>query len=240
MEPNVAPEDLPAYPVDAKECENRVSTEVRYVLTQKGGQALLYCGYCFYKVRDGENRKTFWRCSKYRTESCEVRVTTQEDRVVSIRGEHNHTPEHDPDRKHATSESQLVSHSSRARPTACLQVHQCVGKHRVRAGMSSVVLVAAAALESLAECFDYLCCCLQTVLVCLPPHLLTTTCVAYLPVFVIIVVLGYQHQSDATYKCVDIMVHLTLQQVDQLKLYHLYVCVVSSRLFTAAVFVVPI
>lgn len=147
MEPNVASEELSAYPVDAKECESRGSTDVRYVLTQKGGQALLYCGYCFYKVRDGENRKTFWRCSKYRTESCEVRVTTQEDRVVSIRGEHNHPPEHDPDRKHVSSESQLVGHTSSCPGlTTCLQqVHHHVAKHRVHGMVSSVMLLTAVA-----------------------------------------------------------------------------------------------
>ena len=73
-------------------------TKVQYVLTQKGGQALLYGGHCFYKVRDGENRKTFWRCSKYRTESCEVRVTTLEDQVVGIRGQHKHPAENNSDR----------------------------------------------------------------------------------------------------------------------------------------------
>ena len=83
-------------------------TEVRYVLTQKGGQALLYGGHCFYKVRDGENRKTFWRCSKYRTESCEVRVTTLEDQVVGVRGQHRHPAENNSDRIRASSETQLV------------------------------------------------------------------------------------------------------------------------------------
>lgn len=89
--------------------EEHGSTDVRYVLTQKGGQALLYLGHCFYKVRDGENRKTFWRCSKYRTESCEVRVTTHEDQVVSIRGQHNHPAESNPDRIRASSDMQQVS-----------------------------------------------------------------------------------------------------------------------------------
>lgn len=91
-------------PVEVKEDP----TEVRYVLTQKGGQALLYGGHCFYKVRDGENRKTFWRCSKYRTESCEVRVTTLEDQVVGIRGQHKHPAENNSDRIRASSETQLV------------------------------------------------------------------------------------------------------------------------------------
>ena len=105
-------EEQPAQPADVKEqeSESHAYTELRYVLTQKGGHALLYSGYCFYKVRDGENRKTFWRCSKYRTESCEVRVTTQDDRVVSIRGEHKHPSEPDIERKHTSSE--LVSRSS--------------------------------------------------------------------------------------------------------------------------------
>ena len=102
-------EEQPAQPTDVKEQESE-SHELRYVLTQKGGQALLYSGYCFYKVRDGENRKTFWRCSKYRTESCEVRVTTQDERVVSIRGEHKHPSEPDIERKNTSFE--LVSQSS--------------------------------------------------------------------------------------------------------------------------------
>ena len=99
-------EEMCTYPVAMEVKEE--SSEVRYVLTQKGGQALLYAGHCFYKVRDGEKRKTFWRCSKYRTETCEVRVTTHEDQVISVRGHHNHPPESNIDRIRASSETQLV------------------------------------------------------------------------------------------------------------------------------------
>ena len=94
------------YPVAVEVKED--PTEVRYVLTQKGGQALLYGGHCFYKVRDGENRKTFWRCSKYRTESCEVRVTTLENQVVGVRGQHKHPAENNSDRIRVSSEAQSV------------------------------------------------------------------------------------------------------------------------------------
>lgn len=94
------------YPVPVEVKED--PTEVRYVLTQKGGQALLYGGHCFYKVRDGENRKTFWRCSKYRTESCEVRVTTLDNQVVGVRGQHKHPAENNSDRIRVSSEAQSV------------------------------------------------------------------------------------------------------------------------------------
>ncbi|CAI8030296.1 hypothetical protein GBAR_LOCUS17176 [Geodia barretti] len=111
-------------PVEIKEDP----TEVRYVLTQKGGQALLYGGHCFYKVRDGENRKTFWRCSKYRTESCEVRVTTLEDQVVGIRGQHKHPAENNSDRIRASSETQLNWIRNRRRPNAAKMAEKLAEK----------------------------------------------------------------------------------------------------------------
>ena len=65
----------------------------KFVLTQKGGQALMHAGYVYLKIREGDNGKAFWRCSKHRIETCEARVTSIGNSIESIRGTHNHPPE---------------------------------------------------------------------------------------------------------------------------------------------------
>lgn len=65
----------------------------RFVLTRKGGQALMYKGYAFCKVREGENGRVFWRCTKAVDRGCKVRITTLSERVESCRNEHNHLTE---------------------------------------------------------------------------------------------------------------------------------------------------
>lgn len=70
--------------------------EFKLVLTQKGGQALMYNGYMYYKIRDGEKGRVWWRCVKFHSSSwaCEARLTTLGHKVESTRKEHNHLPEH--------------------------------------------------------------------------------------------------------------------------------------------------
>ena len=132
----------PVTAVDVKEDP----TEVRYVLTQKGGQALLYGGHCFHRVRDGENRKTFWRCSKSRTtESCEVGVTTLENHVVGVRGQHNHPAEYNSDRIRASSEIQ----QNWRRPKAAKMPAEKIAAYRIPVTSSSFTAGAAAPLPTL-------------------------------------------------------------------------------------------
>ncbi len=67
--------------------------ELKFVLTQKGGHALMYDGYVYYKIRDGGNGRIFWRCTHH-SRGCEARLTTiSNKRVESHRNEHDHFPE---------------------------------------------------------------------------------------------------------------------------------------------------
>lgn len=47
-------------------------------------------GYAFYKVRNGENGRTFWRCVK---STCKARISTVDNHIDSLRNEHNHLTE---------------------------------------------------------------------------------------------------------------------------------------------------
>ena len=50
----------------------------------------MHDGYAFYKVRNGENGRAFWRCVK---STCRARISTVDNTIDSIRNEHNHITE---------------------------------------------------------------------------------------------------------------------------------------------------
>ena len=62
----------------------------KYVSTRKGGNALMHNGYAYYKVRNGENGRVFWKCVKL---DCKARISTVNDYIASCRHEHNHLTE---------------------------------------------------------------------------------------------------------------------------------------------------
>jgi len=70
-----------------------MSEECKYVLTRKGYRALMYKGCVFCKVREGDNGRVFWRCTKAADRNCKVRITTINEKIESCRNEHNHLSE---------------------------------------------------------------------------------------------------------------------------------------------------
>ena len=66
--------------------------ELKFVLTQKGGQALMHGRFIYYKIRDGVNGRVFWRCTRH-SKGCEARLTTLGQSVECQRNEHNHQPD---------------------------------------------------------------------------------------------------------------------------------------------------
>ena len=70
-----------------------MSEECKYVLTRKGCKALMYRGCVFCKVREGDNGRVFWRCTKAADRNCKVRITTVNEKIESCRNEHNHLSE---------------------------------------------------------------------------------------------------------------------------------------------------
>lgn len=54
---------------------------------------IIYAGHTFYKHTQTA-QKIHWRCSKFRTSQCIVRLHTDKDGAIrSIRGSHNHPPD---------------------------------------------------------------------------------------------------------------------------------------------------
>lgn len=50
----------------------------------------MHNGYAYYKVRNGENGRVFWKCVKL---DCKARISTVNDYIASCRHEHNHLTE---------------------------------------------------------------------------------------------------------------------------------------------------
>src|SRR6218665_1348819 len=62
-----------------------------FVRSQKGKRKLCLSEFMFVKVSDGADKKEIWKCE---IRTCNSRVHTKNDIVISERGEHNHAPVH--------------------------------------------------------------------------------------------------------------------------------------------------
>lgn len=61
-----------------------------FVMSQKNKMLLCYMGYVYTQEKQ-IGLKVFWKCSKYYSNKCYGRATTQETTVISVK-EHNHPP----------------------------------------------------------------------------------------------------------------------------------------------------
>ena len=66
--------------------------EAEFITTTRGGTALVYQGYKYYKIRSGVDGKTFWRCAHRKR--CPARATTLDNNVQSMNENHDHPPDH--------------------------------------------------------------------------------------------------------------------------------------------------
>ena len=57
-------------------------------LTKRGARALLYQGHRYVINRRGVDSRVHWRCGKSR--SCSGGMTTKDERIISVRDNHNH------------------------------------------------------------------------------------------------------------------------------------------------------
>ena len=66
--------------------------EAEFITTTRGGTALVYQGYKYYKICSGIDGKTFWRCAH--SKRCPARATTLDNHVQSTNENHDHPPDH--------------------------------------------------------------------------------------------------------------------------------------------------
>lgn len=67
---------------------------VVFVSGQRGTPKLVVEGYSFVRNR-GNSLKTYWRCSKMRSNHCKAKVVTSKGKTrICVKNKHNHSPDY--------------------------------------------------------------------------------------------------------------------------------------------------
>lgn len=66
---------------------------VVFVSGQRGTPKLVVEGYSYVRNR-GSASKTYWRCSKMRSNHCKAKVVTNKDKMCVKNQKHNHAPDY--------------------------------------------------------------------------------------------------------------------------------------------------
>lgn len=63
---------------------------LKFVTSEKGKPKLLFDGHLYYKDKEVDVNKIYWKCENYRKVKCVARLVSEGDHIIKKSGDHNH------------------------------------------------------------------------------------------------------------------------------------------------------